>query len=328
MRKKGYSLVELLVSLSILSMLAAMLLPALSRAREAARRASCQNNLRQWGLIFKIYATESRAALWPPMQIYAPTRPNDLRTIAAGPWVAALYPDYFVETNIALCPSSNILGDPTLFDQKKKFALAEQPWLIDISYAYLGWVLDKTNRPLAAASDFPFLVLLEEILGLNMHLEGNQVNAQMAAGLEAILYHHAAPSISPIVAQRILDENIQNVRPHPLTGEPLGTGASTTIFRLREGVERLLVTDVNNPASAKMAQSVVWVMFDHIISKGPTTVLNHAPGGSNVLYMDGHVAFVPYLRAAYGENDANQWIQPVSPSVGEMLGALIASKKT
>jgi prepilin-type processing-associated H-X9-DG protein len=76
------------------------------------------------------------------------------------------------------------------------------------------------------------------------------------------------------------------------TDPGLGNAGGTTIYRLREGIERFMITDINNAAASAQAQSSIWIMFDQVATA--IEMFNHVPGGSNVLYMDGHVEFLKY----------------------------------
>jgi prepilin-type processing-associated H-X9-DG protein len=79
------------------------------------------------------------------------------------------------------------------------------------------------------------------------------------------------------------------------------SGRSITLMRLREGIERFFITDVNNPAGAAAAQSDTIIMADEAraYSAGgggldSSNRYNHVPGGVNALYMDGHVEFMRF----------------------------------
>ena len=69
-------------------------------------------------------------------------------------------------------------------------------------------------------------------------------------------------------------------------------GQIHNVMRLKEGIERFLITDINNPSQANIAQSAIPAMFDRI-DMDPMG-FNHLPGGGNILYMDGHVSFEKY----------------------------------
>lgn len=320
-KDRGMTLVELIVVIGIAAILGALLLPTLSRAREAARRAACQSNLKEWSAIFKMYGSESRNELWPPLQVYNPKEPFSVFHMAVGPRVSAIYPEYLTDPSIAVCPSDPLQNTEYLYDDFGKPVLEDSPDRIDVSYAYLGWVFDKGDVAIVDAGSFPNLSILMRILQLG-NAEGKQFNTQIIAGFDAMIRNNLdiLPELlmSPLHIQEIMDTDISEVLSHPLTGQNLGNGTTDTIFRLREGMQQLAMS------GGSLSESEIWVMFDHV---GQSDTFNHSPGGSNVLYKDGHVDFVSYADdfpdPVTGRILHNKVITPpVTASIAKILGAL------
>ena len=104
MKKSGFTLIELLVVIAIMAMLAALLLPALSGARERARRTTCVNNLKQFGAAFEMYA-EDWYEKFPASQYGLYNADGDDKT-------TSIYPNYINTVKIFWCPSSLNRGLP------------------------------------------------------------------------------------------------------------------------------------------------------------------------------------------------------------------------
>ena len=98
----GFTLIELLVVIAIIALLAAILFPVFGRARENARRSSCQSNLRQIGLGIEQY-TQDYDEKYPLKEQFPPSSPDGIG------WAEIVQP-YLKSTQIFQCPSEPISG--------------------------------------------------------------------------------------------------------------------------------------------------------------------------------------------------------------------------
>jgi prepilin-type N-terminal cleavage/methylation domain-containing protein/prepilin-type processing-associated H-X9-DG protein len=114
--KRGFTLIELLMVIAIIAILASILFPVFGRARENARRSSCQSNLKQIGLAFMQYN-----------QDFDETQPfDDLGSVGgvswSGIWMYQMQP-YIKSYQILRCPSDSNANIPAAFAGNSSYVI-------------------------------------------------------------------------------------------------------------------------------------------------------------------------------------------------------------
>jgi prepilin-type N-terminal cleavage/methylation domain-containing protein len=101
--RRGFTLIELLVVIAIIAILTVMLLPALSRAKQKAVTIGCASNLKQWGVIWRLYCDDHQGAF---------SSGTTSAGFPRGEWVLTLLSYYGKKPPLMLCPAAKMRRGP------------------------------------------------------------------------------------------------------------------------------------------------------------------------------------------------------------------------
>ena len=318
-RRLGFTLIELVVSLVLIATIAVVIWSIYLRPGQLERRNSrnCMANLKQFGQSLQMYASEQPEGLYPPMK----TTHCDGTTIAGWSGVLdfeLLVPAYLPGLDtVAMCPGDDS-GHSALemWDggenesvhwqaahmeerlNKTSNGMLEPCEVYGQSYTYTGWALPETFFSMTYTTPEWKPVTTSKTPGAAEVFRANVVLQGTAL---------AKSGEKAAKADWVFDTQ----------GQPDIFRGSTRAPRLGTGVERKLVKDPQDSRALESQRAQVAVMWDSWSTQswpsGTTSIaiFLHAPGGGNVLYLDGHVEFVKYTGGGspFPYDDCGKFLQ-------------------